>query len=311
MTRAPGKRTTDSAITRSLILSAIEAGATYAQAARDAGVSPSRARQVAKEAGLPPRTPGGLRSEAVTTRTARGAAILARVVELAAAAGEDPGDWLEATAAARVRADFDPLNVTFPPGECPRLDPATHPTALEVVERYMAETWPHHADGTPFTRLCRAEHRQGFDCELPAGHDGPHRLRSEAVTTRTARSAELLARLCELAAVASVEPEAWLGDAAWTLAAHARAAAELDHLAAHGSPAERAVAGSVRRLICGAPSNADAVRCIKACEEIVYILEGLPRNDGASPWTCEQLLKLAIGPTDPAQVRADALKETP
>ena len=196
--RAPGKRTADSAITRSLILSAIEAGATYAQAARDAGVSPARARQVAKEAGLPARHPGGLRSEAVTTRTARGAAILARVVDLAAAA--------------------------------------------------------------------------------------------------------------------CVEPEAWLGDAAWPLAAHARAAAELDHLAAHGSPAERAVAGSVRRLICGAPSNADAVRCIKACEEIVYILEGLPRNDGASPWTCEQLLKLAIGPVDPAlaaQVRADALKETP
>ena len=127
--RAPGKRTADSAITRSLILSAIEAGATYAQAARDAGVSPARARQVAKEAGLPARHPGGLRSEAVTTRTARGAAILARVVELAAAA--------------------------------------------------------------------------------------------------------------------SVEPEAWLGDAAWTLAAHARAAAELDHLAEHGSTAERAVAGSV------------------------------------------------------------------
>lgn len=248
MTRAPGKRTADSSITRSLILSAIEAGATYAQAARDAGVSPARARQVAKEAGLPARHPGGLRSEAVTTRTTRGAAILARVVDLAAAAG--------------------------------------------------------------------------------------------------------------------VEPEAWLGDAAWTLAAHARAAAELDHLAAHGSPAERAVAGSVRRLICGAPSNVaagtaalltevagtatdmaatdtlyltfhlrnsgakvvelaaaagetpadwleDAARCRKACEEIVYILEGLPRNDGASPWTCEQLLKLAIGPTDPAQVRADALKETP
>ena len=150
MTRAPGKRTTDSAITRSLILSAIEAGATYAQAARDAGVSGARARQVAKEAGLPPRTPGGLRSEAVTTRTARGVAILARVVELATAAGEDPADYLE-----------------------------------------------------------------------------------------------------------------------------------------------------------------DAARCRKACEEIVYILEGLPRNDGASPWTCEQLLKLAIGPTDPAQERADALKETP
>ena len=38
MTRAPGKRTADSAATASAILSAIEAGATYAQAARDAGV---------------------------------------------------------------------------------------------------------------------------------------------------------------------------------------------------------------------------------------------------------------------------------
>jgi hypothetical protein len=95
VTRAPGKRTTDSAITRSLILSSIESGATYAQAGRDAGVSPARARQVAKEAGLPARTPGGLRSDAVTTRTARGAAILARVVAEAATDGVEPEAWLD------------------------------------------------------------------------------------------------------------------------------------------------------------------------------------------------------------------------
>lgn len=94
MTRAPGKRTTDSAATKSAILGAIEGGATYAQAARDAGVTPARARQVAKEAGLPPRSPGGPRSEAVTVHTARGAAVLARVVADAVAGGVDPEVWL-------------------------------------------------------------------------------------------------------------------------------------------------------------------------------------------------------------------------
>lgn len=101
MTRAPGKRTADSAITRSLILSAIEAGATYAQAGRDANVSPARARQIAKEAGLPPRHPGGPRSTAVTPRTARGEELLAYLCALADAAGEDPLDWLEDAARCR------------------------------------------------------------------------------------------------------------------------------------------------------------------------------------------------------------------
>lgn len=96
MTRAPGKRTADSAATKSAILGAIEAGATYAQAGRDAGVSPARARQIAKEAGLPPRSPGGPRSEAVTVHTARGAVVLARVVALAVEAGVEPEVWIDA-----------------------------------------------------------------------------------------------------------------------------------------------------------------------------------------------------------------------
>ena len=105
MTRAPGKRTADSAVTRSLILSAIEAGATYAQAGRDASVSPARARQIAKEAGLPPRSPGGPRSTAVTPRTARGEELLARLLELAAAAGDDPASYLEDAARCRVACE--------------------------------------------------------------------------------------------------------------------------------------------------------------------------------------------------------------
>ena len=151
MTRAPGKRTTDSAITRSLILSAIEAGATYAQAARDAGVSGARARQVAKEAGLPPRTPGGLRSEAVTTRTARGVAILARVVELATAAGEDPADYLEDAARCRVaceaiaeRIEWAERHGLYTPGGNPFVDEirtlAIGPsdTSVELAEQVRA-----------------------------------------------------------------------------------------------------------------------------------------------------------------------------
>ena len=43
-----------------------------------------------------------------------------------------------------------------------------------------------------------------------------------------------------------------------------------------------------------------AARCRAACKEIVAVLYGLPLGDGASPATCERIMRLAIGPTDRA-----------
>lgn len=54
------------------------------------GISRQRVQQIAAAAGLPPRA----RGQGGGASAHRGAALLARVRELAAAAGEEPGDWL-------------------------------------------------------------------------------------------------------------------------------------------------------------------------------------------------------------------------
>lgn len=72
--------------TSSLVMTALAAGATFEAAGAAAGVTKQRAAAIAAAAGGRPETTA--------------AALLARVRELAAAAGEEPGDYLEDAAEA-------------------------------------------------------------------------------------------------------------------------------------------------------------------------------------------------------------------
>lgn len=80
--------------TASIVLSALASGASTAEAARAAGVSRQRAHAIARAAAAPPASQDQL---------------IARLRELAAAAGEDPVDWLED--AARYRTACEEISI--------------------------------------------------------------------------------------------------------------------------------------------------------------------------------------------------------
>jgi len=82
--------------TRALVLAALADGSTIAAAGRSAGVTRARASQIARAAGHPPRRPGAFVSDTVSTRTARGATLLLRLVTAAADRDMTPEQFLAA-----------------------------------------------------------------------------------------------------------------------------------------------------------------------------------------------------------------------
>lgn len=168
------------------------------------------------------------------------------------------------------------------------------------------------------TRPCNAAHPDlaRVRCHRTPGHDNDHNNGTGITWPRNPRGATPAQR-----AAGAVLASAVLSDLATGLTQlevarrHGISRQRVSQIGA-GLPSKvvpaQVLAARVRELAAAAGEEPidwieDAARCVKACEEIVYILEGLPRNDGASPWTCEQLLKLAIGHNPPdlaAKVRA-------